>query len=416
MATYTPRRVKDEEERGAYSSEYIQLDKGEKFIGYSLFTGDPKESEPGYYEYWEHYDPGLGKRGQSVPCMASDDTECPYCEDGEKPRNRAKSAWLVVQIGDKKLKTPEFRTFTMGPQLIRQMSELRTEGDKIKGRLFRVSRPEEKEYVLAPKTEMLKVAEVKEALKAVPDFEKNLTNTLKRAMERVLMARALEDEEGTDSPARARRDEEDEEPTPAKGKGKTREEPDEEPTTAEWPDKLEDEEVVVSEVEDSGNYFTATSEDYEGTKDIYTTKGIEFDLTDLHEGQIVTVSASLDGDGDYILDAEPTAADPAEADKDVPEAGGELPDKIEGEVFAVTRIDTGSQTMDVENDELGLSFTLYFLDKGPGSDTDLDDYAVGEKITVAAEKDTEGDMVATTVPEKVAAKGRKKTAAGAKGK
>jgi hypothetical protein len=405
MATYTPRRVKDEEERGQYSSEYIQLDKGEKFIGYALFQGDPKETEDGYYEYWEHYDPGLGKRGQSVPCAGD---VCPYCEDGDKPRNRAKSAWSVTQIGDKKLKAPEFRTFTMGPQLIRQMSELRQEGDKIKGRLFRVSRPEEKEYVLAPKTETLKVAEVKEALKACPDFLKGVTNTLKRAMERTLMARALSDDE-PDAGASARRDNGDgEEPAKGKDKGKDKEEPTQE--AVEWPDSLEDEEVVVTEVESNGNYFEATSMSYEGTKNVYTTKGIEFDLSDLAEGQIVTVSATLDGDGDYILDAEPSAEAPAV--KEEGEEGSTLPDKIEDEVFAVTEINGEQQTMDVENDELGLAFTLYFLDKGPGSDTDLDEYSEGDKIKVTAEKDTEGDMVATVVPEKVT--GKKKGAAPAK--
>jgi hypothetical protein len=170
VATYTPRRVKDEEERSAYSSEYIQLDKGEKFIGYALFAGRPEGVGGRLLRVLGALRSRLGKRGQSVPCAGED---CPYCEDGEKPRNRAKSAWLVTQMGDKKLKDAQLMTFTMGPQIIRQMSELRQEGDKIKGRLFRVSRPEEREYVVAPKTETIKVAEIKEALKAAPTSRSN---------------------------------------------------------------------------------------------------------------------------------------------------------------------------------------------------------------------------------------------------
>jgi hypothetical protein len=309
VATYTPRRVTDEEERSKYSSEFIQLDKGEKFIGYALFQGDPKEAEDGYFEYWEHYDPGLGKRGQSVPCAGDD---CPYCEDGEKPRNRAKSAWLVTQMGDKKLKEPQVMTFTMGPQIIRQLSELRQEGDKIKGRLFRVSRPEEREYVVAPKTETIKVAEVKEAMKAAPNFEKQLTVTLKRAMERALMSKALDDDD--DAPAKPKRDD-DEDEKPKGKKGKAAEEEPEDETPAEWPDSLEDELVTVGDIDGDGNFFEATSDSYEGAKNVYTTKGIEFDLTDLSEGQSVTISATQDSDGDYILDGEPEPEEASDEDK-----------------------------------------------------------------------------------------------------
>jgi hypothetical protein len=195
------------------------------------------------------------------------------------------------------------------------------------------------------------------------------------------------------------------------------EEPEDE-TTAEWPDSLEDEEVTVGDIDGDGNFFEATSDSYEGAKNVYTTKGIEFDLTDLSEGQTVTISATLDSDGDYILDGEPEPEEASDEDKGAKaapdEAGADLPDKIEDEVFGITGIDGENQTWEVENDELGLSFTLYFLDKGPGSDTDFDEYAAGDKVKVTAEKDTEGDMVATAVPEKVTAKGGK-GAKGAKG-
>jgi hypothetical protein len=37
MAEWKPRKVASDEERGMYSSEYIKLGTGEKFIGYALF-------------------------------------------------------------------------------------------------------------------------------------------------------------------------------------------------------------------------------------------------------------------------------------------------------------------------------------------------------------------------------------------
>ena len=52
---WTPRRVRNEEERGTGTSGFITLDEGEKFLGYALFEADPAEDDPAYYEYLDHW-------------------------------------------------------------------------------------------------------------------------------------------------------------------------------------------------------------------------------------------------------------------------------------------------------------------------------------------------------------------------
>lgn len=480
---WTPRRVRSEEERGG-SSDYIQLDEGEKFTGYALFAGDPAKDEAGYYEFLQHW-VTAGKSGRSVPCAGDD---CPSCEDGDKPRDVANTLWLVTKDEKGNVLNDgdgELRIFKANSLVIKQFTEMRSEDEKITGRLFTVSRLDDRgNYMLAPKTKPpLTATKVKEYLKSkdAPDFDQMVTSQLRKAMEGVSLARALDDDDDPD-------EEDAKEKKGKKGAKKSKEK-----KTEDWPDELDEVEVTVDSVEDEGNYFTASHEDYEGTKDIYTTKGIEFDLTDLSEGDTVTVTTGeQDGDGDYILSAEPeveggggsnanediedvtftitkvskknnsiTVEDEddteatlvggeddmfddyakgevvvisAEWDDDdeeykvsaianaaEPAASVDLPDKIEDENFSVTEIDAKESTMEVESEDLGLAFTLYFLDKGPASKVDFDDYEVGSIINLEAEKDSQGDMVATAVPEvieeeKKSKKGAKKGGKGTKKK
>ena len=475
---WKPRRVRSEDERGSGSSDYIQLDEGEKFLGYALFAGDPAEDEPGYYEFLQHW-VQTGKGGRSVPCAGDD---CPFCEDGEKPRDVANTLWLVTK--DEKgndLGDGELRIFKANSIVIKQLTEMRSEDDPIYGIQFRVSRMDDRgNYVLQPKPKKLTKSQVKEALKDGPDFDAMVTSQLRKAMEGVAVARALDDDDD---------DEEEKKSSKKKDKGKAAKES--KSKSKDWPDELDEEEVEVVSVDDDGNFFTAKSESYKGTKDIYTNDDIEYDLTDLSEGDTVTVTTGeMDGEGDYILSAEPevdgggggdddehpeledatvtitkvskknnsiTVEDEddnetilvgaeddmfedytkgevvvvsAEWDDDdeeykvtaianAEEGGGgsnDLPDKIEDEEFVVTEVDTKESTMEVESEELGLSFTLYFLDKGPASKVDFDDYEAGTKIKLEAEKDSQGDMVATAVPEVVEDDDKKdKKKQGAKG-
>lgn len=410
---WTPKRVRNEEDRNTGSAGFIDLTDGQNFLGYALFDGDPAKDEPGYYEYLQHWVTGA-KGGRSVPCAGDD---CPFCEDGDKPRDVAYTAWLVLKDADgNELNDGEGQVlaFRMNSILIKQVTEMRGEDESPKGTLFRVSRLDDRgNYVMSAKPKKpLSAAKVKEVLKESDiDFDAMVTNRLKKAMEGVALARAVDaddDDDGEDKKA-------------AKGGkkgGKKKEEP-EEPETEEWPAKAKELEVTVSSVDDDGNFINVTHDDYDGEALIYTSEKIEFDLTDLEEDQVVTVSYKSDDDGDFILSAEPEPAeaeDPDEDEKKKEDEDNDLPDEIDDEQFEVVSVDGENSTMEVKSDDLDLEFTLYFLDRGKASKVDFDDYEEGTIIKLSAEKDTTGDMVATQVPEVVEdEKPAKKTAKGGKG-
>src|ERR1051326_4751443 len=116
---WKPRRVRSEDDRGG-SSDFLSLDEGQKFLGFALFDADPAKDEKGYYEYMNHWIGG-SKNGTAVPCAGDD---CPYCEDGEKPRDVALTLWLVVK--DENGSTPdppELRIFRANSLVIKQFTE-----------------------------------------------------------------------------------------------------------------------------------------------------------------------------------------------------------------------------------------------------------------------------------------------------
>lgn len=392
------KRIRDESEyKTGGSSDFIGLDEGEKFTGYFLGEADPKVDDPAFFPYKMHWN---GKT--SVPCA---DDECVYCEDGDRPRSKAYTLWLVTidEAGTKlgKKGEGELRIFDMPVTVIKQFNEYRSEGEKVKGHLYRVSRTDEKTYVVVPKTQPpLKAADIKALIKSddAPDFEAMLTNKLKKAMEGVAVARALEDDDD-DKPKKSK----------AKSKGKEKdEEPEDNDDAGEWPDELDEEEVTVRSVGDDGAHFVAVSSSYDEEVNIYTRQDLEFDPETLSKGDVVTVTAEKDDEGDYILSAEP---DVAEGDGNDDDNGNDLPDSLEDVEFEVVSTNQSEGTIDVKNDEM--EFSLYLLDTVKW---DEDDYPEGAKITVSAEKDRAGDMVTTDAPEVVKAKksGGKK-AAGKKG-
>lgn len=384
-------RVRDEAERKSGSSDFISLDEGEKFLGYFLGEGDPKIDDPAYFEYKTHW---TGKT--SVPCAGEN---CPLCEEGDRPRTKAMTLWLVlIDPAGSKLGPDgegELRIWDMSISVIKQLTELRGEDEKLKGRLFRASRPDEKTYMLLPKTESLTATQVKALLKSdnAPDFEQLLTTKLRKAMEGVAVARALEDDDddapnpgGKKAPAKAA----------GKGKAAAAEEPDDDTPDApeDMPEEAAGLEVTVNSVDDE-NFIWVELGDNDpvqvwGTADV--------DVTDLEAGQVIAITYVTDDDDDFVLTDDPEISDTEpEAESDT----GDLPDEIDNIEFAVVTVNEQEQTIDVEGEDL--SFTLYFLDKGPASKVDFEDYSEGDKILVTAEKDSMGDMVATVVPEKAEA-------------
>lgn len=411
--TVTPRRVRSDEDRKAFSSDYMSLDEGEKFLGYALFEGDPKEDEAGYYEAFEHW---LPSQNRSAPCA---DPECNYCDEGNKPRPRAQSAWLVTQTVDKAgvrttLKEPKLMVFRMGPNLTKQFTELRSEGDKILGQMFRVTRVDEKTYTIQPKAgETINKTAVKEALKGCPDFEEQAIQSLNKSVESDSVRRALrDDDDDDDAPAE-----------PAKGKGRGRAAADDEeadtPKDSEMPDEADDAVVTVMKALKSKNQLQVEHDDW-GEFLVWGTSDV--DVTEFAKGDTIEVAFVKDDDGDYVLTADPTTAEAPEPeeepeeddDKTEPENDNDLPDEVEDQEFVVTSVDPKEAIIGIKSDELGIDTLLYFLDSGAGSETDFDDYDEGDTIVVSAEKDSSGDLVATAVPAKpkAAGKGKGKAAAG----
>lgn len=397
---WTPKRNRSEEDRSKGAAGFIDLDEGQNFLAYALFEGDPAKDEPGYYEYQQHWVPGA-RGGTSVPCAGPD---CPICEEGDKPRDVAYTAWLVLK--DAKgtdMGEGQVLSFRANSIVIKQITEMRAEDEPPMGVLFRVSRLDDRgNYVLASKPKKpLTKTQVKEHLKASGiDYDTMVTNRLNKAMEGLSVARAVN----------AMDDDEDEvEETPkstAKGKPAAKKKA---PAQEEWPTEAEDITVVVDEVDGDGNTVTVTSDDYDGPAILWTHAKLKVALEDLEEGQTLTVSYATDDADDKVLSAEPEVAEaeeeePEEEPESDEEAGAaaaadnDLPDELDDAEFEVVSVDHGSSTMEVKSDDLGLEFTLYFLDRGPASKVDFDDYEEGAKIIVSAEKDTVGDMVATKVP------------------
>lgn len=378
---WQPQRVRSEDERSGGKSDYLRLDEGQRFTGYALFEGDPAVDEPGYYEYLEHFDVNARR---SVPCAGED---CPLCEDGDKPKTRAKTLWLVTK--DEKgndLGEGELKIFQINWNVIKIFTDMRSEGDKIKGVMFRVSRIDDRgNYNLLPKNDKLTSAKVKELVKGkdVPDFDSMVTATLNRAMEGYSVRKALDDDNDDDEP----------ESTPSKKSAK-KDEP--EPADSEWPDEGEDETVTVGEVDD-GNTITVTSDEYEDEAMIWGTG--EVDFTELEAGQQIVVSWETDEEGDKVASAfeEAEAEAEAEAETGDDEDAVDLPDTIEGEEFVVVgEVDEENGSIPVKSDELELEFLLYVLE---GVEIDWEDYPEGTKVVVSAEKDAGGDMVSTEAPE-----------------
>lgn len=407
---WKPVRVRSEDERSGGSSDYISLEEGQNFVGYALFEGDPAVDEPGYYEYLEHWHNASQRR---IPCAGAD---CPLCEDGDKPKTRAKTLWLVTKDEKKNvLDPPALRIFNFNWNIIKVFTEMRAEGDKIKGRSFRISRLDDRgNYAILPKDDKLTATDVKAHAKAkeAPDFEAIVTAQLRKAMEGLAVARAMRDDDDDDAATPV---------TDAKGgakKGKEAPAPEPEDDPEGWPETAEDLQVTVSEV-DEQNFILVDHDDYGTGEKVWGTK--KLDLTDLAEGDTIIIDYFTDDENDKVASTFEKQEAPEPADNAEGGSTNDLPDKIEGMELEVTgECDTQNGTIPVRSEELETDFLLWVLDT---MKPDWDDFTEGVKFTVTAEKDQMGDLVATEMPEVVKAKGAKaapkggrKTAGAGKGK
>lgn len=418
---WTVRKPESEEDRQLPGGgDFLSLTKEDpKFTGNALFQGDPADNEPGYFEYYEHWHPAL----QSVPCAGED---CPLCDDGDRPRLRAKTQWLVTHTGGVSLDTPKVMIYTINSNLIKQFTEFRHEGETIKGRGFRIARLDDRgNYSIMPKTTKLSATEIKTALKEADiDLGEITLNQLKNKMEKVKVGDVMRDDDDDELRRSSTKAKTTAKGAASKGKAKPDDDDDDDdetidndaPETGPVPDIGEDEVVTVVKVIKKDNQIVVESDTWDENPTLWG--NVELDVTEFTKGDTLLVSFAVDDDGDYVLTSaeehddedEPPAkaagkgkAKPAAAEDD---DAGELPASIDEMTMVITTVTADESTMEVENDEEGLTFTLYFLSE---TEIDFDDYEEGDKIIVSAVKDKFGDMVSEGAPEKVKAKrgGRK---------
>lgn len=392
--TWTPRRIRSEEERNSGNSDFISLKKEENFLGIPLFDGDPAADEPGYYEYYEHWDNEAKRR---VPCPGEE--VCPLCQEGERPSTRAKSVWLVysskIKGSTQTYDPPKVMVFSLNWNLIKILTEMRTEGDKIKGRQFRVSCLDDRgNYSLMGKDEKITATAVKEALKDGPELEKMVTQQLRKAMQAYSLREAMDDTDHDDEVEQAASSK----TSKSKAKAKPKDEP------VEWPDEAEEITVKVEGLD--GNTISVSSGDYEDETTIWGTDGKDgVDFTDLEPGAVIVVSYETDDDGDKVA----SSFESAEAEESTESGDVNLPAKFVDEVLEVAgAVDPKEGTIPVTSEEYG-DFTVFVLE---GVDFDWDDLEPGVKIKVSGALDTSDDMVLADAPEVVkATAGKRKTAA-----
>lgn len=402
---WKPRRVTSEEDRSGGSTDYISLnhETAPHFVGYPLFVGDPAEAEIGYYEYMEHW---INETRKRIVCPGED--VCPICADGDRPKTRAKTLWLVTEdekgnviVNGAGEPEPKLKIMSFNYNLIKMFTGFRKAGDKYVGRLMRVTLTDDRgNYSIFPKDDTLTKTAFKDALKGpnVPNFDELVTAQLRKAFEGYELAGAMERTDEPETPAAA----------PAasapKGKAAPAPEPDEpdEPEAApaaEWPDDASGLIVIVDSVEDEGNWFLASHSDYEGEKKVWVGPGVTFDLTELAVASAVAISGSLDQDGEYILSADPEPVEAEQGGGDEPDEAEkpELPKKIADVKATVTGdIDTDNYTIPVRVEELDIDFLLYVLENVP---IDWADYKVGTEITIVeATRDSSGDLCTKTAP------------------
>jgi hypothetical protein len=184
------RQIKTKEERKS-GNLFLRLKTDEKFKGNALFEMNPEATKnPGYYEYLEHYD---NSNNTYVPCTGED---CYMCELGDNPSGKALTLWHFPDEDAK----DQLKVFKLNGFLIRDFTEIEEEEGGVKGRLFRVKRLSDRgEYRATPQADKpLKAGEIKELLKEAPDFEEMVLKQAKNAFQAHKASAALEDADDDD--------------------------------------------------------------------------------------------------------------------------------------------------------------------------------------------------------------------------
>lgn len=283
---------------------------------------------------WVEYLEHFDKPNNSfVPC---NEDNCYMCDMGESPSVRAMSAWYFPDNPDKE----KIKLFKMNGYLVTDFTEIDEEEGGVFGRKFKVKRTtDDGKYRSTPMMDKpLPKSEIKKLLKELPDIEELLKRQAKAAYEKAAASDAMEDVD----------DDEDEDETTTekqstrKGKEKSKPEPDEGDDEDE--DEDEDENDDEDESDEDEEDEDEEDEDEDGDED----------------------SEDEDEDEDEIL---------------------------EGAKLEVVKGNEEDETIDVKNKD-GEKFKLWLSD---GLEIDFEKVKKGVTLTVDAQKDDEGDWVATEV-------------------
>lgn len=354
------------EERNAGNSLYLRLDDNGKFVGYALFNPDPAlEDNPGYVEFREHWD---NTAGRFIPCWG-EKNGCVFCRAGMSPSTRGLGAFLVTQIDGEDLEEPEIKLFKINWGSLQEWWDELDEEEATLGKKVRIkctSRQDGDYITKFFEKDKLAAKDLKAAIKEVPDLEAEIQKNLDRGLEALRVQDILESDDDEDEDDDDIEDDEEEEtkPTakkkPAPKKKKVEEEDEEDD------DEDEDEEDDDGDDED---------EDEEEDDD---------DEDDDDEDE---------EDGDDEDDDEEEDDDEDEAEDD---------SNLEG-TFTVVSTNESESTFTLKEIDSDLYFSPEVIDE-----VDFDAFKKGDKVAVTAEKDGDGDWVATAFKKAKATTTRKK--------
>jgi hypothetical protein len=301
----------------------MRLKADESFAAYALFEPDPEvDDNPGFFEYYDHWD----QQGNTyVPCVGDN---CPFCAANLNPSTRALTAWYFPNND----KGDQIKLFTMNFGTTEQAAAESDDEDGIMGKLVKVRRMNDGgDYrVRIQKDKPLTKKEISALLKELEemDLPGMVDANLARQLERLKALDALEDDEDDDE------DEDDEPKSKRRGKAiKDEDEDDEEEEEEDEDDDEEEEDEDEDEDEDddeddddeedddedeeedetiSGSSFevvkasasdeTFDLKDSDGKKAKYwVNQGVDVDYDDFAKGQMITIDAQKDDEGDWII-------------------------------------------------------------------------------------------------------------------
>lgn len=351
--------VRSSDERSS-GSKFFSLQDDEKFEGYALFNPDPAiEDNPGWLEFKQHWD---AQRSSYVPCWGVKNG-CIFCKAGMRPSNRALAAFLVTSLNGEKLDEPEVRIFRMNWGMIEEWADTLTEDGETLGQYVRIKCLDHSDGEYTTKffdKKQLAKKDLKAAVEDIPDLEGIVQDQLTRALENLRIESVLEDDDEDEDD-----DDVDVEESKPKNKSKRR-------TSV----KDEDEEDDDEEDEDED----AEDEDEESDDD---------------EDEDEDDEESEDEDEEDDDESEDDDEDEDEEEEDEEEA-------ITGE-YTVVSPNESEMTFTLKE----LDSDLYF-DQEVADDIEWDEFKKGDKVNLVAQKDGDGDWVATEFSKAKAKRGRPK--------